>query len=289
MSNFYDVLKEKESSGISDPKKGQKAEQKDYHYIGFYQMGESALIDAGYYKADGTKTNDWKGQWTGKNGIYSKQDFLNNAAVQEIAVREYHEKLWAYVKSSLKSDQKDINLYIGKTINGDIITREAIIAGAHLVGATKMALYLKTWGEKNPVDGNNVPVSTYVREFKDTIISSDSFNYNAPAPTNFASLFRDNSAQEIFGIKDLYDNSFTNGFINSVDYAIFTKDLTSYLSKNTPYLDNNSNPDYQFSTTIYDVASQLNTPLSLTSKTFAVLDANEDGIVQSNEIFKFNC
>jgi len=42
----------------------------------FYQMGEAALIDAGYYKADGTKTNDWTGQWTGKNGIYSKQDFF---------------------------------------------------------------------------------------------------------------------------------------------------------------------------------------------------------------------
>ena len=95
MINFYDALKKRESGGEDDP---QRAENQ-LHYIGFYQMGEGALIDTGYYKADGTSTNDWKGQWTGKNGIYSKEDFLNNAAVQEIAVREYHEKLWAYVKS----------------------------------------------------------------------------------------------------------------------------------------------------------------------------------------------
>ena len=258
MSNFYDELKKRESGGEDDPQRAENS----LHYIGFYQMGEGALIDAGYYKADGTQKNDWKGQWTGKNGINSKEDFLNNAAVQEIAVREYHEKLWSYVQSKLKKDQVDINSYIGQTMNGDKITKESIIAGAHLVGAGGVALYLKTWGKTNPVDGNNVPVSKYIREFKDTTMPTNSFNYNAPTSTNFTSLFRDNSAQEILGFKDLLNNSLTNGFINSIDYAIFTKDITSYLSKNTPYIDANSNPTYQFSTTIYETASKLNTTVS---------------------------
>ena len=42
-----------------------------YGFLGSYQMGERAFIDAGYYLKDHTPdTNDWKGTWTGKNGIY---------------------------------------------------------------------------------------------------------------------------------------------------------------------------------------------------------------------------
>ncbi len=47
-------------------------------FIGLYQMGEAALVDAGYYHAKSLKpgqklgeqyNNDWTGTWTGKNGI----------------------------------------------------------------------------------------------------------------------------------------------------------------------------------------------------------------------------
>lgn len=37
-----------------------------YGYLGKYQMGEAALIDAGYYLPDGTPQNDWIGPWVGK-------------------------------------------------------------------------------------------------------------------------------------------------------------------------------------------------------------------------------
>ena len=44
--DFYDVLGMRESSGIYTK------ENSKTHYIGKYQMGEEALIDAGYYVND---------------------------------------------------------------------------------------------------------------------------------------------------------------------------------------------------------------------------------------------
>ena len=48
-----------------------------YGYAGKYQMGEAALIDAGYYKKKANKpyNNDWTGNFTGKDGVKSIQDF----------------------------------------------------------------------------------------------------------------------------------------------------------------------------------------------------------------------
>src|SRR5437868_1578198 len=46
-----------------------------FGYIGLFQMGEAALQDAGYYRGDLTRTNDWTGAWTGTGGINSLSDF----------------------------------------------------------------------------------------------------------------------------------------------------------------------------------------------------------------------
>jgi len=46
-------------------------------YLGKYQMGGSALTDAGYYKLNPNgKENDWLGTFTGKDNVNSKEDFL---------------------------------------------------------------------------------------------------------------------------------------------------------------------------------------------------------------------
>ncbi|CAL7963778.1 hypothetical protein MIDIC_70086 [Alphaproteobacteria bacterium] len=66
---FYNALLEKESSGRLD------IIHKESGFIGLYQMGELALIDAGYYNKDilsnpEAKRDDWSGTWTGKNGVH---------------------------------------------------------------------------------------------------------------------------------------------------------------------------------------------------------------------------
>ena len=49
-----------------------------YGYAGKYQMGEAALIDAGYYRKPSRRyNNDWSGEFLGKDGVKSIQDFLN--------------------------------------------------------------------------------------------------------------------------------------------------------------------------------------------------------------------
>ena len=49
-------------------------------YLGKYQMGEQALVEAGYYKKDVKSykdyNNDWKGTFTGKDGVFSKVAYV---------------------------------------------------------------------------------------------------------------------------------------------------------------------------------------------------------------------
>ena len=61
-----------------------------FGYIGKYQFGEDALKDLGYYKGDNSANKislpngksqfkyDWSGDWTGKNGAFSKEIFLKS-------------------------------------------------------------------------------------------------------------------------------------------------------------------------------------------------------------------
>ena len=130
-----------------------------YGYLGLFQMGEAALIDAGFYVADGSGTNDWRGQWTGRQGVSSVQDFLNNPAAQAEAVAAYHQRLWTYIQGA------GLDRYVGQEINGVQITRSGLIAAAHLVGAGSLAQYLRSNGAVIPIDGNRTPVTEYLQRF----------------------------------------------------------------------------------------------------------------------------
>ncbi len=121
-----------------------------YGFLGSYQMGESALIDAGYYLKDHTpNTNDWTGTWTGKNGVHSKADFLANAAVQTQAIKDYNIKQWGYI-SNLGLDHS-----VGQTIAGIVMTESGLLAGAHLVGVGGLKTFLQSNGAQIPSDANN--------------------------------------------------------------------------------------------------------------------------------------
>ena len=150
--DYFEALGQRESSGrynVVNP----------YGYLGKYQMGEGALADAGYYKkASHNYNNDWSGQFTGKDGVYSKQDFLNNKIAQENAVRIYSNKVWDYIKDVATE-------YDGKTINGIPITQSGMLAGAHLVGQRDLKKYLLTNGQNIKSDRNQVSVEEYLKRF----------------------------------------------------------------------------------------------------------------------------
>ncbi|RPE75882.1 LysM peptidoglycan-binding domain-containing protein [Vulcaniibacterium tengchongense] len=135
-------------------------------FVGKYQFGEAALIDLGYYKSDGSNyVNNWKGVWTGKNGINSLQDFRNSPDVQDLAGAEWFKILCK------RARLMGLDQYIGKTIKGIQITESGILAGAHLVGmGTKkkpagVGQFLLSNGQDDPVDGFGTRASEYISKF----------------------------------------------------------------------------------------------------------------------------
>lgn len=137
-----------------------------YGYAGKYQMGEMALVDCGYYKKASQKyNNDWSGQFTGKDGIYSINDFLNNPQAQENAQIIFKKKQWAYLKAC------GAHKYIGNVINGYLITPSGLLAGAHLKGAGAVSTYLKSNGVMNEKDGFGTSIESYMKKFAEYDVS----------------------------------------------------------------------------------------------------------------------
>lgn len=138
-------------------------------YIGKYQFGESLLIDLGYYKAkiyfgNGARKNYWHGTWTGKDGIYSKADFLKNKNnVQEIAIREACYLNWNRIQSKLEKQGHSLQDYLGHRQRGILITTTGILAAAHLRGASGVVDLLVH--NKESKDHNGTSILTYLREF----------------------------------------------------------------------------------------------------------------------------
>ena len=129
-------------------------------FLGKYQMGEEALVDAGYYTKDGSKKNDWVGTWSGKNGVTSKADFLNSPEAQESAIREYMSIQWGYITS------RGLDAYVGTTLaDGTQVTASGLLAGAHLKGAGGLERYIKSNGLDDNADKYGTRISSYVSKF----------------------------------------------------------------------------------------------------------------------------
>lgn len=153
LQQFFNDLGARESAG------NYKALNK-YGYAGKYQMGEMALVDAGYYKKLSRKyNNDWSGEFLGKDGVYSIQDFLNNAKAQENAQFLFKKKQWSYLKAV------GAHHYIGSIINNYTITPSGLLAGAHLKGAGSVIEYLKSLGQKNFKDAFGTTIESYIKQF----------------------------------------------------------------------------------------------------------------------------
>ncbi len=131
-----------------------------YGYAGKYQMGEAALIDAGYYRKPSRRyNNDWTGEFVGKDNVRSLQDFLNTPRAQENAQIIFKKKQWGYLKA-VGADN-----YLGLIINGILITPSGLLAGAHLKGAGAVIEYLKSNGKNNSKDAFRTSIESYIRQF----------------------------------------------------------------------------------------------------------------------------
>lgn len=137
-----------------------------FGYAGKYQMGEAALVDAGYYQKTSRKyNNDWSGIFTGKDGVYSIQDFLNNPKAQENAQIIFKKKQWGYLKAV------GAHKYLGLIMNGFLITPSGLLAGAHLKGAGSVIQYLNSGGKNIPKDAFGTSVESYIKQFANYDVS----------------------------------------------------------------------------------------------------------------------
>ena len=157
VDDFYRALAQRESSG-------NPAVENSLGYLGLYQMGELAMIDADWYSEAGARTsrNDWTGQWlTGarNNAVSSKQSYLGNARAQDIAVVRYHDRVWTYIVG-LGLDE-----YEGRRINGILITRSGLLASSHLLGAGTLRDYLEANGQGSFADGFGTSIEEYLSLF----------------------------------------------------------------------------------------------------------------------------
>ena len=133
--NFYSTLGYKESSNDYHKRLNDK---QGIGAVGKYQFRKPAFQETGFM--------DKNGNFTGKYGVNSVRDFLNNPEVQEKAVRELLKKNYNYM-----INYKVLHL-LGNTISGKVadfpITISGMLAASHKEGGPMTAKYLKSL-EKN--------------------------------------------------------------------------------------------------------------------------------------------
>lgn len=135
-----------------------------YGYIGKYQLGASALLSQGYikksyydrYKGSNSVLDD-PAAWTAKNGIGSKDDFLNNPHVQELVMTDY-------TQANYDSLIRNGGIQPGDSAD----TVAGMLQAAHLLGPTGARKWRKTGLGS---DANNVTGKTYFDRGKYSISS----------------------------------------------------------------------------------------------------------------------
>jgi hypothetical protein len=121
-----------------DPKRPGREDRPEQYALGKYQMRAPALIDIGLMTKDGRAT--------GKYGINSWEDFLNNPDAQEAAMIDWTIVLEGYMQ------KYGVAARIGRTITGIkdkiTITEGGLIAAMHKQGWRGTLRYLE-WLEKH--------------------------------------------------------------------------------------------------------------------------------------------
>ncbi|MFV9551338.1 peptidoglycan-binding protein LysM [Algibacter sp. PT7-4] len=108
-----------------------------YGYLGKYQFGSETLKLI---------------------GIYNPSKFLKSPKLQEKA----------FIANSARNKwilRRDIKNFVGKRVNGIIITESGILAAAHLAGPGSVKKYLRSYGLDNFADGYGTTVHHYMKRF----------------------------------------------------------------------------------------------------------------------------
>jgi len=108
-----------------------------YGYLGKYQFGRETLKLI---------------------GVNNTKQFLRNPKLQEKAfIANAQRNKWIL--------RRDIKNFVGKRLDGVLITESGILAAAHLAGAGNVKKYLRSYGLNNFADGFGTTIRYYMNKF----------------------------------------------------------------------------------------------------------------------------
>ena len=127
---FKEALAFKES-------RGDYSSVNTFGYLGKYQFGKETLKMI---------------------GIHNPAQFLRNPVLQEKAfIANAARNKWIL--------RRDIKNFVGKRVNGVLVTESGILAAAHLAGPGSVKEYLRSYGLDNFADGYGTTVEYYMKRF----------------------------------------------------------------------------------------------------------------------------
>jgi len=148
------------------------------NFIGAYQFGEAALVDLGYVRRDrDLYNNDFGGGFTGKNGIRSVNDFLNNESVQDKAAMAWMKLMWKYIQAD------GLEKYAWRNVGDVELTPSGMLAATHLLGSGALKEFVKSRGRGDIRDPYGMPLSRYIN-----ILAGYDIPFAPPKPAVVASL-----------------------------------------------------------------------------------------------------
>ena len=91
-------------------------------------------------------------------GIYDTKEFMSSPELQEKA-------FLANAKRNKWVLRRDIKNFVGKRIDGIVITESGILAAAHLAGPGNVKRYLRSYGAIGFTDAFGTEIESYIRNF----------------------------------------------------------------------------------------------------------------------------
>lgn len=126
----------KEALGFKESR-GNYFSVNDFGYLGKYQFGKETLKLI---------------------GIYTPNQFLYNPELQEKAfLANAQRNKWVL--------RKDIDRFVGMSINGIQVTESGILAAAHLAGPGSVKKFLRSYGRNGFSDAYGTSISHYMKRF----------------------------------------------------------------------------------------------------------------------------
>lgn len=127
------------------------------NFLGAYQFGEAALIDLGYVRRDRDMyDNNYGGGFTGKHGIRSANDFLNNKAVQDRAAKAWMKIMWKYIRAD------GLSRYAWRKVGNVQMTPSGMLAATHLLGSGALKNFIRANGKSDIRDPYGTPLAKYI-------------------------------------------------------------------------------------------------------------------------------